>query len=90
MERIHTDLNRTTLHKNLTDLSALLAIMSDGIAKGNMEPEHDAKCAEILIHIRHMMVEMTGSPGNATYEKHQNQIEKLEKEWDAWEEMKQH
>ena len=90
MESIHTDLNRAMLNKNLERLSVLLAKMSDAIAKGNMEPDHEAKCAEILMHVSHIMVEMTGPSDKATYEKHQNQIEKLEKEWSPWEEMEEH
>lgn len=90
MEGIHTDLNRAMLTENLEKLSVLLAEMSDVIAKGNMDPEHDAKFAEILMHASYMMVEMTGPTDKVTFEKEQNQTEDSEKEWNPWEEMEEH
>ena len=90
MEGIHTDLNRAMLIENLEKLSVLLAKMSDVMAKGNMEPDHDVKFAEILMHASHKMVEMTGPSDKETFENDQNQTEKSEKEWSPWEEMEEH
>lgn len=90
MESIHTDINRAMLNENLAKLSVLLAKMSDALDRGDMKPDHQGVCAEILMKVSHMMVEMTGTSDKATYEKHQTQIEKLEKKWNPWEEMEEH
>ena len=90
MESLHSDLNQAMRKENLKDLSMLLGRMSDAIARGDMEPEHEAKCAEILMHISQIMVEMTGPSDKVTNEKHQKNIDKLENEWNAWEEMEEH
>jgi hypothetical protein len=90
MEGIHTDINRAMLNENLAKLSMLLAKMSNALDRGEMKPDHQIVCADILSKVSHMMVEMTGPSEKATNEKHQNQIKKLEKEWDPWEEMVEH
>ena len=90
MEGIHTDINRAMLNENLAKLSRLLAKMSDVLERGDMKPDHQIVCADILTKVSHMMVEMTGSSDKASNEKHQAQIKKLEKEWDPWEKMVEH
>ena len=90
MEGIHTDINRAMLNENLAKLSMLLAKMSDVLDRGEMKPDHQIVCADILTKVSHMMVEMTRPSDKATNKKHQAQIKKLEKEWDPWEEMVEH
>jgi hypothetical protein len=90
MEGIHTDIDRAMMNENLAKLSMLLAKMSDVLDRGDMKPDHQIVCADILSKVSHMMVEMTGPSEKATNEKHQTQIKKLEKEWDPWEEMVEH
>ena len=90
MEGIHTDINRALLNENLSKLSMLLAKMSDVLDRGEMKPDHQIVCADILTKVSHMMVEMTGPSDKVTNEKHQAQIKKLEKEWSPWEEMVEH
>jgi hypothetical protein len=80
MESIHTDVNRALLNENLAKLSVLLAKMSDALDRGDMKPDHQVVCAEILMKVSHMMVEITGPSDKTTYEKHQTRIEKLENE----------
>ena len=90
MEGIHTDIDRAMMNENLAKLSMLLAKMSDVLDRGDMKPDHQIVCADILTKVSHMMVEMAGHSDKATNEKHQAQIKKLEKEWDPWAEMVDH
>jgi hypothetical protein len=90
MESIHTDINRAMMNENLAKLSMLMSEMSDALKRGDLKPEHQSVCANILMKVSHMMVEMTSHFDKATYEKQQTQIKKLEKEWNPWEEMEEH
>lgn len=90
MDSIHEDMHRAMLNDNLQKLSELLGEMADVLARGNMEPSHEAKCAEILMQVSHIMMEMTGPPEKETYEKHKNEIQQIEKEWNPWKEMVEH
>jgi hypothetical protein len=58
--------------------------------KGNMTPEVQARSAEILIHVSHMLSVMASSDDNITYSTIKREIKEMEKEWKPWDEMEEH
>jgi hypothetical protein len=55
-----------------------------------MTPEVQARSAEILIHVSHMLSVMASSDDNITYSTIKREIKEMEKEWNPWDEMEEH
>jgi hypothetical protein len=58
--------------------------------KGKMTPEVQARSAEILIQVSHMLSVMASSDDNITYSIIKWEIKEMEKEWNPWDEMEEH
>ena len=71
-------------------VSILVENMADEIKKGNMTPEMQARSAEILIHVSHMLGVMAGSDDSMTDSIIKRADKEVEKEWNPWNEMEDH
>ena len=89
------DLIPDTVRKNFTPeelekVSILVENMANEIKKGNMTPETQARSAEILILVSHMLSVMASPDDNMTYSIIKRENKEKEKEWNPWDEMVEH
>ena len=76
--------------EEMEKLSTLVANIANEVKKGNMTPEVQARTAEILIHVGHMLSVMASPDDNMTYSIIKQEIKEVEKEWNPWDEMVEH
>jgi hypothetical protein len=76
--------------EDMEKMSTLVAIMADEVKRGDMTPEAQARSAEILIHVSHMLSVMASPDNNMTYSIIKRENKEVEKEWNPWVEMEEH
>jgi len=76
--------------EDMEKVSTLVANMADEIKRGDMTPEVQARSAEILIHVSHMLSVMASLDDNMTYLIIKRENKEVEKEWNPWDEMEEH
>ena len=76
--------------EEMEKVSILVENLANEIQRGNMTPEVQARSAEILIHVSHMLSVMASSDDNITYSTIKREIKEMEKEWNPWDEMEEH
>ena len=76
--------------EEMEKLSTLVANMANEVKRGNMTPEVQARSAEILTHVGHMLSVLASSDDKMTYSIIKREIKEVEKEWNPWDEMEEH
>ena len=76
--------------EEMEKLSTLVENMANEVKKGNMTPEVQARSAEILTHVGHMLSVLASSDDKMTYSIIKREIKEVEKEWNPWDEMVEH
>jgi hypothetical protein len=79
--------------EEMEKLSTLVANIANEVKIGNMTPEVQARTAEILIHVSHMLSVMASPDDNMTYsiiKRENKEVKEVEKEWNPWGEIVEH
>ena len=76
--------------EEMEKLSTLVENMANEVKKGNMTPEVQARSAEILTHVGHMLSVLASPNDKMTYSIIKREIKEVEKEWNPWGEMVEH
>lgn len=76
--------------EEMEKLSTLVENMANEVKRGNMTPEVQARSAEILTHVGHMLSVLASSDDKMTYSIVKREIKEVEKEWNPWDEMEEH
>ena len=76
--------------EEMEKLSTLVANMANEVKKGNMTPEVQARSAEILAHVGHILSVLASPNDKMTYSIIKREIKEVEKEWNPWDEMEEH
>ena len=76
--------------EDMEKMSTLVAIMADKVKRGDITPEVQARSAEILTHVGHMLSVLASSDDKMTYSIVKREIKEVEKEWNPWDEMVEH
>jgi len=76
--------------EEMEKLSTLVANMASEVKRGNMTPEVQARSAEILTHVGHMLSVLVNPDDKMTYSIIKREIKEVEKEWNPWDEMEEH
>ena len=76
--------------EEMEKLSTLVANMANEVKRGNMTPEVQARSAEILTHVGHMLSVLASSDDKMTYSIIKREIKEVEKEWNPWDKMEEH
>ena len=76
--------------EEMEKLSTLVENMANEVKRGNMTPEVQARSAEILTHVGHMLSALANPDDKMTYSILKREIKEVEKEWNPWDEMEEH
>ena len=76
--------------EEMEKVSILVENMANEIKRGNVTPEIQARSAEILIHVSHMLGVMASPDDSMTYSIIKRVNKEVEKEWNPWDEMEEH
>jgi hypothetical protein len=76
--------------EEMEKLSTLVENMANEVKRGNMTPEVQARSAEILTHVGHMLSVLASSDDKMTYSIIKREIKEVEKEWNPWDEIEEH
>ena len=76
--------------EEMEKLSTLVANMANKVKSGNMTPEVQARTAEILTHVSHMLSVLASPDDKMTYSIIKRENKEVEKEWNPWDEMVEH
>jgi hypothetical protein len=76
--------------EEMEKVSTLVANMANEVKRGNMTPEVQARSAEILTHVSHMLSVLASPDDKMTYSIIKREKKEVEKEWNLWDEMVEH
>ena len=76
--------------EEMEKMSAIVADMANKIESGNMTPEMQARTAQILNHVSHILSVMSSPADNMTYSIIKQEIKEVETKWNPWDEMEEH
>ncbi len=76
--------------EEMEKVSTLVANMANEVKRGNMTPEVQARSAEILTHVSHMLKAMASPDDNMTYSIMKREIKEVEMELNPWDERVEH
>ena len=76
--------------EEMEKVSTLVANIANEVKRGNMTPEMQARTAEILIHVSHMLKAMASPDDNMTYSIIKREIKEVEMELNPWDEKVEH
>ena len=76
--------------EEMEKMSAIVANMANEIESGNMTPDMQARNAQILNHVSHILTVLSSAADNVTYSIIKQEIKEVETKWNAWDEMEEH
>jgi hypothetical protein len=76
--------------EEMEKFATLVANMADEVKRGNMTPEVQARSAEILTHVSHILSVLASPDDKMTYSIIKREKKEVEKEWNLWDEMVEH
>jgi myosin heavy subunit len=68
------------MHANMGAMAEMMTKMSQMMSKGRMTPEQQKKCADAMKQMSQMMKEMSAPHGKQVQEKHQKELQEMERE----------
>jgi membrane-bound lytic murein transglycosylase B len=68
------------MHTNMGEMANMMNKMSQMMSKGKMTPEQQEKCAVVMKQMSQMMKEMSVPHGKQVQEKHQKELQEIERE----------
>jgi hypothetical protein len=76
--------------EEMEKFATLVENMADEVKRGNMTPEVQARSAEILTHVSHILSVLASPDDKMTYSIIKREKKEVEKEWNPWDEMVEH